>query len=863
MEKSADIDFIPIDYDYFDFKGQNYMKIFGRDKNNKRVCLIDTCPIYFWAILKDGVETKRIKNIRKEIEEIQLDKKGRQTKVEKVELKEKNFLGKKVKALKIFATNYKDLHDIVDLLGYEEIEKRRGYDLGFVTHYIRERKIKPLEWCSVSGKILDNSEEFNGLDRALDVDRCIQIKKISISDKETNQDEKFIPNALAYDIETDKLKIGQGEILMVSLVSREFKRVISWKSEGELKMGKDEKPSYVEFVKDEKELLKRFCEHIKNIKPDCLIGYNSDGFDMPYLKARAEKNNVKLPLSLDGTQPKFSNFSNFNSNAKLKGIVHVDLIKFIRAAYAAYMQSETLSLNEVSKEFLGDSKKEFRIKESSQLDKNDFKKYYEYNLHDSCLALNLFEKFWPDMKEFTKVMSEPLFDIIRNSMSKNVESYILHNLDKFDEIPEKRPTHKDIGERRSKDKYEGGFVYEPTPGIYEKISMFDFTSSYGSVIVTYNLSRSTYLHEEERKQEKSKKTHQINIHGKELEFSLKQGFFPRMLEEIIKLRKKFKSDLKNLEEKNKQDTSNYAVLRARSNAFKLLANASYGYLGFFGARYYCYEAAAATAAFARKSIKEAIDNINNEGYETIYSDTDSIAFARKDKSKKEVNDFLKKLNSKMPGIMELELEGFFKRGIWVTKRSGKLGAKKKYALIDENDRIKIRGFETVRRDWCALARKTQNKIISLVLEDGNEKRALKYLREIVSKIKNKEIEIHDLIIKTQLKKPLEEYKAVSPHIVAARKMQENKIPISEGNLIEYYISDSQTNKNTKNKKQSSSLVRDRVKLPTEEDSKEKDYDIEYYLERQILPAVENILNLFNVKIKELIDGKRQTTLGDF
>ncbi|MEJ2267867.1 MAG: DNA polymerase domain-containing protein, partial [Nanoarchaeota archaeon] len=71
--------------------------------------------------------------------------------------------------------------------------------------------------------------------------------------------------------------------------------------------------------------------------------------------------------------------------------------------------------------------------------------------------------------------------------------------------------------------------------------------------------------------------------------------------------------------------------------------------------------------------------------------------------------------------MELELEDFYKRGIWVTKRTGKIGAKKKYALIDEERKLKIRGFETVRRDWCNLARKVQNKIIKQILEEGDEK----------------------------------------------------------------------------------------------------------------------------------------------
>ena len=76
---------------------------------------------------------------------------------------------------------------------------------------------------------------------------------------------------------------------------------------------------------------------------------------MPYLKARAEKFNVKLSLGLDGSQPKFSN--GINMTAKINGIIHIDILKFIRSVYSQYMQSETLSLNEVAKEFLGDTKK--------------------------------------------------------------------------------------------------------------------------------------------------------------------------------------------------------------------------------------------------------------------------------------------------------------------------------------------------------------------------------------------------------------------------------------------------------------------------------------------------------------------------
>ena len=73
----------------------------------------------------------------------------------------------------------------------------------------------------------------------------------------------------------------------------------------------------------------------------------------------------------------------------------------------------------------------------------------------------------------------------------NFEDYVIHNLEKFNEIPEKKPYNPEISERRNREKYQGAFVFQPTPGLYENIAFFDFSSMYGSVIVTYNLSKST------------------------------------------------------------------------------------------------------------------------------------------------------------------------------------------------------------------------------------------------------------------------------------------------------------------------------------------------------------------------------------
>ena len=814
--------FIPIDYDYFDYEGRNFARIFGRNKEGEKVCVIDSFEPYFWAILKEGLSEKRVKEIIEYTKSISLDTNGRNTKVEKVELKEKKFLGNDVKALKIYATNYKDLHDLADRMVISEIEKRRGYDLGFTTSYIMEKSFFPMNWYKISGEILADSNRFGGIDKILDVDLVIKLEKI-----EQSKEENFKKKALAFDIETDSLKSENGEILMISLVGEKFKKVLTWKK-------KKTKKNYVEFVKNEKELLEKFVEEVKKYSPDFLIGYHSDGFDLPFIKDRAKILKVALPIGIDSSEPKISR--GVSTSARISGIAHIDLLKFIKTTYAQYMQSESMSLKEVSKEFLGDTKKDFNLKHSSKIKENEWDLYYEYNMYDSYLTLELFEKFWPDILEFSRIIKEPPFEISRNGLSKQIESYILHHLEEFNEIPEKRPGMNEIEERRKKGSIEGAFVYEPKPGLYEDLVMFDFTSMHTSIIISHNISKGTLT--ENKKNAIESPEIEINNKTKKFYFTKEPGFFPTLLKEIFEKRKKYKEEYK----KNPN-----LITKARSNAFKLLSASAHGYIGFFGARYYSWEASSTILAFVRKYNLETIKKIEKEGHKVIYGDTDSVAFTRDKKSKKEIKELLEKLNKELPGVMHIELEDFFKRGLWVKTRSGETGAKKKYAMIDEEGVIKIRGFETVRRDWCDLARKTQDKILRLILVDGNDKNALNYLKEIVERLKSRKVSKEEIMIKSQLKKPIEDYKSITPHVVAAQKMKERGLPFEPFTRIEYYIAE----KNTKSK-----LVRDRVKLSDEKG----EYDLDYYLEKQVIPSVENIFEVFKIEVKDLIKGKKQENL---
>jgi len=377
-------------------------------------------------------------------------------------------------------TNHKDTHDIASEIGnMHGIEKRREYDIPIITKYIKEKKVEPLRWYTVEGRPLDINE-FGGIANILDI--CVFAEKI----KPIKDDKSFEPKILAYDIETTSREIGKGEILMISLYGESIKKVLTWKKS-------EKSENYVEFCDDEGDMIEKFAKYVKDYDPDILTGYFSDGFDLPYLKAIAEKNKVKLNLGMDNRPPTFARGR--IPSGKISGIVHIDLFRFIKSVLSQYLQSETLSLNEVAKELIDEKKEDFDFTKLKKMTDSDWKDFFSYNLQDSRVTYKLAKKLWTDILEFSYVIKEPLFDITRDTMSTHVENYILHNLDKFNEIAEKRPGYDEINNRKNMGKYEGAFVFEPTPGLYEKIVMFDFTSMYASVIVSYNLSKSTFIGE--------------------------------------------------------------------------------------------------------------------------------------------------------------------------------------------------------------------------------------------------------------------------------------------------------------------------------------------------------------------------------
>lgn len=821
------VKFIPLDFDYFDINGKAIIRIWGRTDSGKRICVIDSTPSYFWIIPQEDIDLERY---IKKIKSVEVEHANRLARVIDVKKKKKKYLEKEVNALQVFINNPKDAKVISDIIKeFPQTRHRRELDINFITRYILDKNVKPLTWQDVEGnEILDMKYGDP------DVDIILEAEKI----KESTIQKEFKPKILAFDIETDGFEIGKGKILMVSLADGTVRKVFTWKHF-------KNPPKEVEFVKDEEELIEKFLEFIKNYKPDVITGYFSDAFDFPYLRARADKFKIKMDLGLDHSNIRF--IRGILPTCEIRGLIHVDIYKFVHNILAPTLQSETISLNDVAKELIGDQKVKIdltKITKELQSSKGklqdlELRKFTLYNLQDSVLTAKLFEKLWPNISELTKTVNEPVFDVSRTTYSHLVEHNILHNLHRFNEIAQNRPSHDEIGRRRMRPKYIGAFVKEPIPNLYENVAVFDFRSFWPNIIVSFNLSQPTLL---KKKEKGSHETPEFEFEKKKQKFYFEkhQGFIPKILQELLEKRREIKNSLK----KNRTP-----ILEARDYALKTLANATYGYFGFFGARYYSPESAASATAIGRHYIHKTLEDIEKAGYKTLYADTDSVMFLLGKRTQEDALDLLKKINNTLPGTMELELEDFYKRGIFVTTRAGTKGAKKKYALLRKNKSMKVRGFETVRRDRCKLAKRTQDYVLRKVLEEGKPDTALKHVKKVLKEVKDKKAKIDELIIRTQLTKEINSYASIGPHVAVAKKMVELGLPVNIGSLISYVVS-----------KTGGKLIRERARLPDE--VKPGEYDSDYYMDNQIIPPVEGIFRVFNITPQQLKDLK-QKKLFDF
>src|SRR5690606_3030948 len=161
------------------------------------------------------------------------------------------------------------------------------------------------------------------------------------------------------------------------------------------------------------------------------------------------------------------------------------------------------------------------------------------------------------------------------------------------------------------------------------------------------------------------------------------------------------------------------------------------------------------------------------------------------------------------------------------------GASKRYAGLvhgADADTLEFVGMEVVRRDWTPLARQVQRELYQRLFADEAVDR---YLADIVVRVRAGELD-EALVYRKSLRKRAEEYTATTPpHVAAARKSSQ------KGRVISYVMTTA------------GAEPTDNVTHPL---------DRAHYVDKQIRPVAEPVLEALGLEFERVIGDQRQMEL---
>ncbi len=787
-----------LDVTYEVIEGEPRIVLWSRlDNNEKAVVLYKGFRPYFYGILEEGA------NINEVINKIKRLSKPKSP-IISVEPLEKKYFGRPVKVLKIitvipeYVREYRE--EVAKIPGIKEVLEA---DIRFALRFLIDKNLYPLRWY-----------EARATERKVSWYRADHVYELEDEPKEVVGGEKADPldglKVMAFDIEVYNPQRSPDP-------SRDPIIIIGMQFD-------DEDPIILEAEgKNDLKLIQSFAETIIEKDPDIIVGYNSNRFDWPYLLERAKLHGIKLDVGRRiGVAPQPSVFGHIS----VPGRLNVDLFDFAEELHEIKMKT----LEEVA-DYLGVMPKEKRV----NLEWWQISEYWDdaskrpilkkYTEHDVISTMGLAKKFLPFGAQLSQVSGLPLDQVMASSVGFRLEWRLIREAFKQDELVPNRV-------ERREERYAGAIVLQPLKGIHENVAVLDFASMYPNIMVKYNVGPDTLIRPGENFDPE-------NIYiAPEVRHKFRKspdGFFRRVLSRFLSWRKEIKALLKKYD----PESPEYRLLNERQKAIKVLANASYGYMGWSAARWYCKECAEAVTAWGRSLIKKSIAMAKGLGLEVIYGDTDSL-FVKYDKEK--VEELIDKIEKELG--FEVKIDKIYRR-VFFTE------AKKRYVGLTLDNKIDVVGFEAVRGDWSDLAKETQLKVMEIVLSTGNVDEAINYVRKVISDLKSGNIPIEKLIIWKTLTKRAEEYGAEAPHVAAARIMEKLGYRTYPGMKIGFVVT------------RGSGKISERSKPYFIVRPSEIDFD--YYIDKQIVPAVLRILGYFGVSEKRLKSGisSKQKSLLDF
>lgn len=542
---------------------------------------------------------------------------------------------------------------------------------------------------------------------------------------------------------------------------------------------------------NEQECLNAFGLFIQSYDPDIITGYNTRGFDNPYLFDRATTTNAhellycgrntRRPLEKrEVTQLSRNTGDRKDFHVRFEGRVEFDVMLFIMKNYDRF---SSFTLNAMAKEFLGDQKEDLHHSMITPLQHGsakDRQRIAIYCVKDTVLPMEIANKITPfhQMVEFARETGVQMRQIQGKGSTIKTMTKILAECIKDDIVMPYMPDQDKID-------YEGATVLDPKADFYdEPVSVLDFYSLYPAEMIAHNLCFSTRVPPDKLDHFSKDQIETCPAGHHYIRREVREGILTKVLESLLKRREIAKQLLAAAKEQG--DLVAAARYNNRQLALKVLCNSVYGFTALEKNAVYFYYVAESTTAFGRDQLEQTKRFVETtftraNGYpfdaNVIYGDTDSVMvhfdmpiqgdpLDRSNPNERPVpSDATKEVIAQVIAYSKMIAEQCTKLFVKPNALEFEnvywpyllLPVKKRYAgpfwtSSKGPSYTKVQGLESKRRDNCKAARDAQTACIDAILYELDPQKALACARAAIHNLRAGKTDLSDLIITGRLNK---------------------------------------------------------------------------------------------------------------
>lgn len=647
----------------------------------------------------------------------------------------------------------------------------------------------------------------------------------------------------------------------------------------------------------EVELLRGFTELLATCDPEVIIGYNTQGFDVPYIDMRLKRKLMGWGMTsrIVGQEPyvrvrhAFSEaygHQTYHMMEHMSGRIHFDLLNIIKREH----KLRSYKLEHVSQTFLHKGKhdvsakqmfraysalKSARTEEEMLRARAETTRVASYCVQDAMLVLELFHKLhvWIAALEMCNVVHCQLEDLYTRGQQVKSKAQMYEAALKSGYV---------MDYRSEGFPYKGAFVQDPIPGLHDNLAVVDFASLYPSIIMAYNICYTTfdsgnkyadddctvldfdetfelkgdearkYLNEGSDDEDEDaptpragtravRATRTVHYHFKFLKKEKREGLVPQLVRALVSKRNQVKKQMKTLKEGDVM----YSILDKRQLAYKVSANSIYGFLGVQNnALLPLIQGAIAVTYLGRSLIGQVNAFLEAKGYRAVYNDTDSAFIDAHLSDPKDVYrigmTMADEITSLFPPPVRIEFE----------KPIRMLAIKKKkyaYYLIEKDGSIKkgsdgfpelhTKGVVSARRDNCKWQVNTFTEVLVCVMDKRPLREAADAVFRAIERLLYGHVPVEDLAVNKSMGA---NYKSTTAAMkVFGDELKESGNPVEAGERVDMIIVD--TGDPTANLGKRYRLLE--LYCEAQSQGVAEPLDVEYYISNMLQNCVDQVIEV--------------------